>query len=209
MRLLAALAIAAAPAFADGERAGAFDYYVLALSWSPNWCLREGDARGADECDAGAGYGWSLHGLWPQYERGWPSYCRTAARNPSRGQTAAMTDIMGSAGLAFHQWKKHGRCSGLEAEAYFATSRAAYAVVTRPPVFRKLDEDIRLPARVVEEAFLEANPDLSADMITVTCKADQIAEVRVCLTKELRPRQCGGDVRRDCTAERALFTPIR
>ena len=34
-------------AHAEGEPSGEFDYYVLALSWSPNWCAREGDARGA------------------------------------------------------------------------------------------------------------------------------------------------------------------
>jgi len=207
--LLSLCALLSTPAFADGERAGAFDYYVLALSWSPNWCLREGDARNAPECDSGAARGWGLHGLWPQNTRGWPSYCRTPERDPSRSDTRAEQDLYGSSGLAWHQWKKHGRCSGLSAPDYYALARRAYGAITRPEVFRKLDKDIRLPARVVEEAFLKSNPQLQADMLSVTCKDNQIQEVRICLSRDLEPRRCGPDVIRDCRAEGALFTPLR
>lgn len=201
--------VGASPALADGEKAGVFDYYVLALSWSPNWCLREGDDRDAPECAAGAGRGWTLHGLWPQYESGWPSYCRTTARDPSRAMTRGMEDIMGSAGLAWHQWKKHGRCSGLSAEAYFDASRRAYDAVQRPEVLRKLDRDVTLPASLVEEAFLRENPDWSADMLTITCRDRQIQEARLCLTRDLAPRRCGRDVNRDCNMQDALLTPLR
>ncbi len=209
MRLLVALLCAACPAFAEGEPAGNFDYYVLALSWSPNWCLREGDARDAPQCDDRSDHGWTLHGLWPQYETGWPSYCRTTERDPSRGLTGSMVDLMGSSGLAFHQWKKHGRCSGLSASRYFEVSRSAVESVSVPDVFRRLESDIRLPAEVVEEAFLGDNPDLDADMITVTCRDGMIAEVRICLTPDLEFRRCGADVRRDCTIRDALFSPVR
>ncbi|MFC3612140.1 ribonuclease T [Lutimaribacter marinistellae] len=199
----------AAAAWAEGERAGEFDYWVLALSWSPSWCATEGDARDADQCDARHDHGWVLHGLWPQYDRGWPSYCRTPHRPPSRAMTAAMADIHGSAGLAWHQWKKHGTCSGLEAQDYHALSRLAYERVTRPEIFRKLERSVRLPASVVEEAFIEANPRLEPDMITVTCRDGYIAEARLCLSREgLEPVPCGRDVIRDCT-QSAQFDPIR
>ncbi len=209
MRWVLVLLLMAGAARAEGDRAGEFDYYVLALSWSPNWCAREGDARGADQCAAHHDHGWTLHGLWPQYETGWPSFCSTAERPPSRSDTAAMADIMGSAGLAWHQWNKHGRCSGLSSGDYFQLSRLAYDRITRPEVFRRLERAVRLPASIVEEAFLEENPNLSPDMLTVTCKNDMIQEVRICLTRDLTPRECGADVRRDCTATRALFEPIR
>lgn len=193
---------------ADGK-ADEFDYYVMALSWSPNWCALEGDARGSDQCDARHDFGWILHGLWPQYERGFPSDCRTSARDPSRGDTRAMSDIMASAGLAWHQWKKHGRCSGLTSDDYFGLSRDAYAAINRPTVFRKLDDPVKLPASVVEEAFLKENTELSPDMITITCKSRHIQEVRICLTKDLEFRECGRDVVRDCTSDDALFNPVR
>ncbi|MBN7784893.1 ribonuclease T2 [Ponticoccus gilvus] len=211
MRLatLAAALLTALPAqaFADGEKAGAFDYYVMALSWSPNWCRLEGDAREAEQCDTDAG--WVLHGLWPQYHRGWPSYCPTVERAPSRQMTGAMADIMGSGGLAWHQWKKHGVCSGLSARAYYDLSRQAYGSITRPEVFRTLDKAVKLPAAVVEEAFLKANPGLKADMLTITCRDGMIQEARVCLSRDLTPVPCGRDTIRDCTMTDALFTPLR
>jgi ribonuclease T2 len=206
--LLAALLLAAPNAWAEGERAGDFDYYVLALSWSPGWCAREGAARGSAQCEDGAAFGWVLHGLWPQYERGWPSWCRTDARDPSRAETGAMADIMGTGGSAWHQWKKHGRCTGLPPEDYFARARRAYDAVTRPQVFRQLDRAVRLPAAVVEEAFLKENPGFTPEGVTVTCKAGRIQEVRICLTRALAPRDCGADVRRDCAMGDALLDPV-
>ena len=61
--ILAAFALLTSPARADGERAGVFDYYVMALNWSPNWCATEGDAKGSEQCDSRHDYGWTLHGL--------------------------------------------------------------------------------------------------------------------------------------------------
>ncbi len=204
--ILAAFAGLAGPLAAD--EAGDFDYWVLALSWSPTWCALEGQARGAAQCDRDLG--WILHGLWPQYDRGYPEYCSTAARDPSRAETGAMADIMGSGGLAWHAWKKHGRCSGLRAEDYFALSRRAYGGVARPEVLRRLEEPVRLPARVVEEAFVAEDAALFADAVTVTCEAGRIDEVRICLSREdLAPRRCGADVVRDCAMTDALLDPLR
>ncbi|MEL6533529.1 MAG: ribonuclease T2 [Pseudomonadota bacterium] len=194
---------------AEGERSGEFDYYVLALSWTPSWCAIEGDDRGAEQCEPDQGYGFTLHGLWPQFETGWPSFCPTSERAPSRSITGGMVDIMGSSGLAWHQWRKHGVCSGLSARDYFDLSRLAYTRVTRPALLRQVERDYRLPASVIEGAFMEENPDLSADMLTVTCREGRIQEVRICLSRELEPRICGADVRRDCTMQDALFSPMR
>ncbi|MBF9059695.1 ribonuclease T [Rhodobacterales bacterium HKCCSP123] len=196
-------------AWAEGERAGAFDYYVLSLSWTPSWCALEGDARGSPQCDAGQGYGFTLHGLWPQYDEGWPSFCPTAERPPTRGETGAMVDIMGSSGLAWHQWRKHGTCTGLSAEDYYRLSRLAYERVTRPELLRRLDREVRLPAEVIEEAFLEENPGFADEMMTVTCRAGRVQEVRICLTRDLEPRDCGRDVERDCSLRDAVFPPMR
>ncbi|MDW4550968.1 ribonuclease T2 [Defluviimonas sp. D31] len=209
MRWLAVLALTAAPALAEGEPAGDFDYYILSLSWSPTYCALEGDKRGDSQCDPARAYSFTLHGLWPQFESGWPSWCRTPERDPSRGQTRAMADIMGSAGLAWHQWKKHGRCSGLAPKAYFDAARQAYGRVKIPDALARLDRDLRLPAHVVEEAFTEANPGLAAPMITITCKAGRIQEARICLTRDLGFRPCGADAARDCRMPDALMEAVR
>ena len=209
-KLIVALALAfGQPALADGERAGDFDYYVLALSWSSNWCALEGDERNDPQCDRGRGVTWVVHGLWPQYEDGWPSYCRTGERDPSRGETAAMADVFGGAGAAFYQWKKHGRCSGLSPSAYYDTARTAFDSITLPPVFDALRRDVKLPATIVEEAFLEANPGLMRDQITITCSDGMIQEARICLTKDLEPRRCGDDTIRDCRMQDALMEAVR
>ncbi|MDG3042536.1 ribonuclease T2 [Roseicyclus marinus] len=207
--LVALVFVLASPAWAEGERAGDFDYYVLALSWTPTWCAIEGDDRNSPQCDPGQGYGFTLHGLWPQYEDGWPSFCPTAERPASRGETGAMVDIMGSSGLAWHQWRKHGSCTGLSAQEYFRLSRLAYEGVTRPDLLRRLERPVRLPAEVIEEAFLEENPALTDDMLTVTCRDGRVQEVRICLTRDLEPRDCAPDVARDCTLREALFEPMR
>lgn len=196
-------------ASAQGERSGDFDYYVLALSWTPTWCAIEGDDRASPQCGPGQGFGFTLHGLWPQYEEGWPSFCPTTAHPPSRAMTAGMADIMGSSGLAWHQWRKHGSCSGLTAEQYFRLSRLAYERVQEPAILRQLDRVVRLPAEVVEEAFLEDNPSLSDEMLTVTCREGRVQEVRICLTRGLEPRACAPDVARDCSLRDALFAPMR
>ncbi|MEL6210676.1 MAG: ribonuclease T, partial [Pseudomonadota bacterium] len=170
---------------------------------------REGDDRGAPECASGAGLGWSVHGLWPQFEEGYPSDCPTSERNPSRRETAEQADIFGSSGLAWYQWQKHGRCSGLSAANYYRLTRLAFEKVTRPSVFRQLDQPVRLPAEVVEEAWLDDNPTLKDEMLRVTCAGDYVQEVRICFTRDLEPRACAPDARRDCTAERVLLPPIR
>jgi len=203
------LALLAPPVLADNEAPGDFDYYVLSLTWSPNWCALEGDARGDDQCDDRHAFTFTLHGLWPQYEAGYPANCRTTAHDPSRAETAAMADIMGSGGLAWYQWKKHGRCSGLSSADYFALARRAYASITVPAVFSKLRDDVTLPASVVEEAFLEANPSMTRDQITITCDQGMIQEARICLTRDLAPRRCGPDVIRDCTLPDAVMEAVR
>lgn len=190
------LAAAALPA-----RAGDFDYWLLALSWSPAWCATE--ARGpAEQCDPDRDLGFVLHGLWPQYEDGWPEFCTTAARDPSRRETAAMADVMGSGGLAWYQWKKHGRCSGLAAPDYFDLARLAFTLTTRP------DLEARMTADAIEAAFLAVNPGLAPEDLVVTCSEGMVREVRLCLTRDLAPRPCGTDVARSaCRVRGALDVP--
>ncbi len=208
-RLFALLfALLATPGQAQ-DVAGDFDYYVMSLSWSPNWCALTGDDRGSPQCDASQDFGWVLHGLWPQYESGWPERCRTSFNAPTRAQTGAMADIMGTSGLAWHEWDAHGVCSGLSPGHYYAFARLAYARVVRPAVFEQLDHTVNLPAAVVEDAFLAENPDLRREQITVTCQAGYIQEARICLTRDLEFRRCAADTIRDCTLQDAQFDPVR
>ena len=206
--VLPAAVLLARGAAAAGGRAGEFDYYVLALSWSPAWCAEEGRERGAAQCDPARSEGFIVHGLWPQYERGgWPEYCRSSVRDPSPAETGAMAELMGSAGLVRYQWKKHGRCTGLDPADYFALIREAARRIRRPEVLRRVARPVRLPPEVVEEAFREANPELDPEEITVVCRRGFIREVRICLTRALEPRRCTGPAARECPLAEALFLP--
>lgn len=210
--LIAVFLLGIAPlsqARAEGEKAGRFDYYVMSLGWSSNWCALEGDARRDPQCNPGRGLTWTLHGLWPQFEQGYPSNCRTGQADPNRAATAAMADIMGGAGLAFYEWKKHGRCTGLSAPDYYSLLRRAYQTVAIPPLFSNVSKDLTLPASVIEDAFVEANPAIPRNALTVTCKAGMIQEVRICLDKSLSPRACGADVSRDCTLPDVALDAVR
>lgn len=209
MTLIALVALLTPLPLSARDVAGQFDYYVLALSWQPAWCSLTGDGRNAPECRDGTGRDFTVHGLWPQHERGWPQNCATRERDPARRDSAAMADIMGSGGLAWYQWQKHGRCTGLSAERYYATTRQALDAVQIPQVFDDLDRDIRLSPALVEEAFLDANPGFDADGVTITCRDETLSEVRICLTRDLQPRRCAPDARRDCSRHRVLMEAVR
>lgn len=206
-RLALVLTACAAPAGAD-DAAGRFDYWVLALSWSPSWCETEAEGEAA-QCDPARDLGFVVHGLWPQHERaGWPEWCRTVARDPSRRETAAMADVMGSGGLAWHAWRKHGRCSGLSAEQYFRLTREALRRVARPEALAALGRRVRIDPEVIEAAFLEANPDFEPDGVTVTCRGGLFREARICFDRRLRPRPCAPDAARDCSAAMVALPPV-
>lgn len=206
---LTLLATLPGAAFAQSGPKAGFDFYVLALSWAPAWCELEGDERGADACDPAADADFTLHGLWPQYEEGWPSYCRTSARDPSRRETAAMADLFGSSGAAWYQWKKHGRCSGLDPADYYEQAREAMDIVRAPEVLKRITKPLEVAPDVVEAAFQEENPELDPDEILITCRQGLILEARICMTKSLTFRDCGETLRSACKRQTANILPIR
>ena len=54
-----------------------FDFYVLALSWSPSYCASFGDRANRQQCEADDPLGFVVHGLWPQFTTGYPTECPT------------------------------------------------------------------------------------------------------------------------------------
>jgi ribonuclease T2 len=185
---------------------GDFDYYVLAMSWSPSFC--EDDTRNSDQCSGRRPYGFVAHGLWPQYEEGWPENCDVRARVPDQ-TVDEMLPIMPAKGLIFHQWKKHGTCSGLQPRAYFDEVQQAFGAVKIPTAFDGLSRTINVKPRVIEEAFMEVNPGLNDRMISISCNKKRLREVRVCFDKDLNFRQCGKDVQRECRDNAIRMPPVR
>ena len=190
---------APAPAPRVGPMAkGDFDFYVLALSWSAGFCELSGG--GKSQCEPGSNLGFVVHGLWPQYEHGFPSNCGFAAA-PSRMALDRARGVYPDEGLARYEWRKHGSCTGLSPGDYFDSAARAKASVVIPPSFVKPASDQNLATMDIERAFLGANPRLRPGMISVGCQRGVLEEVRICLTKDLRDfRACPEVARRGCRA---------
>ena len=190
-----------------GDRPGAFDYFLLSLSWSPSYCAADGTQKDTRQCRAARPYAFIVHGLWPQAARSAPDFCQTPAPYVPDETIDAMGDIMPSKGLILHQWRKHGTCTGLSPERYFALVRRAYEKVAIPDAFAAPRTAQRMTAQEVEAAFRTANPALGGDMIAVDCKSDRLREVRICFSKDLAFTSCPETDRRGCALRRVLDVP--
>jgi ribonuclease T2 len=189
---------------------GRFDFYVLSLSWSPSFCEASAEkGRAPKEQCGGRPYSFVVHGLWPQYERGFPEYCQNPAPRLNRNIVSSMLDLMPAPRLIFHEWDRHGVCSGLNARSYFDTIRKARAQVRIPEPYIELAKPLTVTPDQVEEAFVAANPGLTRKGISVTCDSRRLHEVRICLSKELSFRDCAELERRACRRDRLVMPPLR
>lgn len=183
-----------------------FAYWMLTLSWSPSFCATPAGSRNSEQCDGTRHYGFVVHGLWPQNERGWPSSCPTGA-GPSKDLVSRTLDIMPSAQLVEHEWEKHGACSGLGAEDYFAKVRAAFGSIRIPDAYLQPKTAFTTNLEEIVSAFTAANPRLDRSALAVECSGE-LDEVRICLDKQLAPRPCGSDVRTACKGK-VTVPPLR
>lgn len=183
-----------------------FDFYVLSLSWSPTYCKQEGQHANPHQCDVSAPHRFVVHGLWPQYEKGYPDSCRGPQRI-GKQIAIGMEDIMPSHGLVFHQWRKHGTCSGLSPQAYFDLTRKAFDKIRIPGAFTSLTKRAKAAPETVEKAFRLANPGLTNAAMAVTCSKGELDEVRICLTKDLGFRSCKTVDRSGCRATSLSVPP--
>src|SRR5712671_5928332 len=196
--IIGGLIAASGPSAAQDRRQGEpgqFDYYVLVLSWSPSFCADSAErdpARSARNPQCGPRpFSFVVHGLWPQYERGFPEYCQVPAPRLNRNIVSGMLDLMPAPALIFHEWDRHGVCSGLSAGGYFETIRKARAVVKIPPQY------LDLPA-----ALIKANPGLDPQGISISCGSRRLGDVKICLTRDLQFRGCEEIERRTCRRDK-------
>jgi ribonuclease T2 len=191
---------------------GQFDFYVLSLSWSPSFCAaageRDGKRRPTLQCGARP-YSFVVHGLWPQYDHGFPQRCQVPAPRLDHRIVSSMLDLMPAPHLVFNEWDKHGTCSGLAPRAYFDLVRQARSVVKIPPQYVDLQEPLSVTPSGVEDAFVKANPELTPAGMAVECDKKRLTEVRICLSKELKFRDCGEVARRSCRRDRLVMPPTR
>jgi ribonuclease T2 len=187
---------------------GQFDYYVLSLSWSPSFCeTARGNAR-RQQCGARP-FSFVVHGLWPQYERGFPESCLVPPPRLDRNIMRSMLDLMPAPGLVYHEWDQHGTCSGLPPREYFDLVRRARQKVEIPSQYSHPTDPLTVSPDEVIDAFISANPGLSPEGITVDCDRTRLREVRICLTRDLNFRDCSRSARGACRSERLIMPPVR
>jgi ribonuclease T2 len=186
--------------------AGEFDYYVMSLSWSPQYCASSDDP---DENQCGARrYSLVVHGLWPQYDNGgFPQAC-SAERAVPQAIVDSMLDIMPSKTLIQHEWDKHGTCSGLSVENYFRLTRQIYNTISIPNKYKQPTDYIITNVRDLESDLIGLNPNLDGSKIAVDCTGRFLQEIRVCYDKNNQPRVCGRKVSDKCRAK-VFLRPIR
>jgi ribonuclease T2 len=198
------------------SRPGMFDYYALVLSWSPSYCASSRDSNDL-QCQRrdGRRFAFVLHGLWPQFEKGWPQDCPTPDRGfVPRPVAQHMLDIMPSEKLVFHEYRKHGVCSGLNVDAYFDLARQLFSKIKIPERYQQVNDN-RLfvsPGELVHD-FIAANPQMKADMIAIECggPGNRLKQVRVCFDRGGEFRACGRneDQKKMCAADRIFIPPMR
>ncbi len=192
---------------------GAAAYYVLALSWSPTYCETDGRLKREPQCSGRRAYAFVLHGLWPQWTKGWPEFCPVAGSTfvPEK-LLRSMLDIMPARQLVIQQYRKHGTCTGLAPRPYFARARELFEQIAIPERYLAPRTHIFVSSGEIKQDFLKANPSLSPGMIAISCgRRGGLRDVRICYSKEFQPTGCGAneDPRRLCRSARIALPPVR
>lgn len=189
-----------------------FDFYVLALSWSPSFCAENpsrarNPGRSQNQCAPGASPGFVVHGLWPQFDRGYPENCGGEDFIPYP-VWSRLGDIYPDKGLARHEWRTHGTCAGLPARDYFDQIRAARARVTLPAALIAPSTPQNLSPRAIERMVIDANRGLYPGMVAAICRRAVFTELRLCLSKDLRNFVACPEVMRQACREPEVSLPV-
>ena len=187
---------------AQTGQSGVFDFYLLVLSWSPEFCYSR---PAAAECSEHKGF--VVHGLWPQNNDGsYPSNCRTDQPGPSN--PLSMSDIM-PAEIVRHEWQQHGTCSGLSGDAYFALIRKAYESVRIPQLFKAPAASFATTSGQLKHAFEGSNPQLNDSEMAVQLRTRYLNAVEICIAKGSNPQAIPCSGLRDARSGTFLVPPVK
>ena len=186
-----------------------FAYYLLVLSYAPDFCDQPQGKKDPRECGAGRHVGFVVHGLWPQGEttRG-PEKCGPASP-VSQAVVQATLKYVPTESLIQHEWAAHGTCSGLSAADYFAALRKARDSITLPGDLKEPSRKLQFSPAQLESAIAAANPSFPKTAFRTSCyRSGELQEVRICLNKDLSPRACGPSAG-ECSAASVSLLPVR
>lgn len=178
----------------------AFDFYVLSLSWAPEFCANPSQAaRNPGECSTSKPMNFVVHGFWPEAEHGRsPESCGKAGR-VARGLVHDLLPYMPSEALINHEWATHGTCSGLSQKDYFTRVMLARAAVQLPVQITSIGQTEKDEVFRIEAEFAGANPSFPVGAFRVDCRNNALTEVRVCFDKNVKGRGCPASLA-DCKA---------
>lgn len=171
--------------------AGTFDYYLLSLSWAPNYCA-EHPSDHSQECSGHVTF--VLHGLWPQSLSGAPPMDCGGSASLASATVDHMLQFMPSRGLIQHEWSKHGTCSGLSPDDYFETVERAFTSVQIPGSYRDLSRETNVKVSDLEQAFANQN-HAPVQAFRISCHSQELVGVEICLDKNLQYRACTSSAR--------------
>jgi ribonuclease T2 len=190
-----------------GVRApGGFDYYMLSLSWAPNYCAGHPNDR-STECRPGQHANFVLHGLWPQANAGSPPVNCSPASPVSSVIVRHMLKYFPSRGMIQHEWEAHGACTGLSAADYFSQVEQAIDAIKIPDAYRNLNRDQNFGVSDVEKAFAAAN-NAPPGAFRISCHNGELVNLEACLTKDLGYQSCTGSAR-ECPVSQVLLRTVR
>lgn len=174
-----------------------FDYYVLALSWSPDYCAANPEDQ--QQCAIGKKFAFVLHGLWPQYDKGYPSNCGDERLPDSLKDQ--FPRLFPSDKLFDHEWEKHGTCTGLLPAEYLSLSKQFKEQVQIPDAYRAPASPFRSTVDQLKQEFVQANPALLETSLAVNCSGSGrfLKELFVCISKEGQPAACAADVQKNAS----------
>jgi ribonuclease T2 len=184
--VLAGLATVAPAQIAPQMATLPFDFYVMTLSWSPGFCDTGGEEKSPEQCRAGSGDGFVVHGLWPDNRMTADPQDCDPGKHASTADLATARGLYPTDELAEHEYAKHGACTGLGASDYFALVRYVRDQLNIPPMLKAPQRPQRLPPQAIEQAFIEANANLHPDNMAVTCARGELIDVRICLTRDVK-----------------------
>lgn len=175
---------------------GDFDFYVLVLSWSPDYCAGS-NVDDPQQCSVGKKLSFVLHGLWPQYTRGYPSDCSHVTL--PKDVQAKFPHLYPNTQLYTHEWNKHGTCSGLKPAAYLALSKTLKDSLAIPQAYQSPAQVFRTTVDDLKTEFIEANPMLNEEGLAVQCSGSGrfLKELYVCFSREGQPIACSAEIQKD------------
>ncbi len=197
----------------DPHKAGVFDYFVLSLSWSPSYCASPEGTSDGQQCAPGKRYAFVVHGLWPQYNEGWPEFCDTRESWVPQNIIDGMLDIMPSKRLIIHEWKKHGSCAGVPMTDYFRAVQLLFERVRIPARYLSPAASVLTTPEQLVTDFVKSNRDLKANMLSVQCgnarDRARLSELRICFDRRGNFNPCGRNEARQCGAKMLVMPPVR